>query len=171
MDRGAWQDTVYRVAKSQAQLKLLHSMYAQVWYWGSISYQKHQYLSFEWEQRSSEWEVRSSPRSQTPQSQWTFNILSEQAQGKPICTQNLPFTLEFLLLGLLFQFTNWKCTSLERILEAPSKALLKVPPKGGASKSGDIKRWGGTSLWADSIHLMVLPPRLRQFLFQLQYTN
>jgi len=30
MDRGAWQDTVYRVAKSQAQLKLLHSMYAQV---------------------------------------------------------------------------------------------------------------------------------------------
>ena len=30
MDRGAWQDTIYRVAKSQAQLKLLHSMYAQV---------------------------------------------------------------------------------------------------------------------------------------------
>ena len=55
-DRGAWWDTVHRVAKSQVLLKLLHSMHAQVWYWGSISYQKHWYLSLEWEQGSSEWE-------------------------------------------------------------------------------------------------------------------
>ena len=62
-----------------------------------------------------------------------FRYLIWASPGKPICTQNLPFTLEFLLLGLLFRFTNWKCTSLERTLEAPSKDLLKVPPKGGAS--------------------------------------